>query len=601
MRKPVRFVHSLSFKLALTTIGMLLVMWLAVGAVLVLSTAHEIMDNSYDAAQAKSQEYRYDSYMQAYQGSQDASLDIWWLEHGCELQFDFLFPRTNSEPNSRYIQYNLAARLNDTDDLESLYALPAHSLVGIRVQSDEVAQSGTFLSLEDFTPQQLSAISRQLAGNTLPSLTASGSRNGLLFQVSTLTLGEQTYTSSSENTSDSIIIKGGTDIYRLFPSNVKTVQEWTLFLSAEEYALGGFRNASNSYFTCYTQSISPVFLDSNQPENLYGEESTHEPVWVSVIMISTPLKTALQEQAPVLIRLLALIPILGILFFGIIRRMVVLPLRKTQTAFQTVAALNFSEVKGDVKRRDEIGELNRSLQTMSGELQQHWDDERALERRRQEFVAAASHELKTPLALIRGYTEGLEQDIGDREQYLAGMEREIDRMNALVLDMLEETRLERMEQLQQLETVNLSCLIKDLLDEMAPLFQGLNLSVQLEEGVTCPGNRSLLERGIGNLLSNAARYCSPGGQVRITLTSGPALTVENDADPIPEEELPRLFELFYRGDKARDRSGSGMGLAIARRIFSLHHLSCTAENIPGGVRFRLQKEACSGTNPSKMS
>lgn len=60
-------------------------------------------------------------------------------------------------------------------------------------------------------------------------------------------------------------------------------------------------------------------------------------------------------------------------------------------------------------------------------------------------MAAASHELKTPLALMRGYTEGLEQDIGDREQYLAGMEREIDRMNALVLDMLEETRLERIE------------------------------------------------------------------------------------------------------------------------------------------------------------
>ena len=116
--------------------------------------------------------------------------------------------------------------------------------------------------------------------------------------------------------------------------------------------------------------------------------------------------------------------------------------------------------------------------------------------------------------------------------------------------------------------------------------------------MTCPGNQPLLERGIGNLLSNAARYCTPGGQVRITLTSGPVLTVENDADPIPEEELPRLFELFYRGDKARDRSGSGMGLAIAQRIFSLHHLSCTAENIPGGVQFRLQKEVSPSVSPS---
>ena len=592
MDKPVRFVHSLSFKLALATIGLLLVMWLAVGTVLVISTAREIMDNSYVAAQAKAQEYRYDSYMQAYRGAQDPSQDNWWLEHGCEIQFDFLFPRTNLDPNSRCIQYNLAAGLNDTDDPGSLYSLPARSLVGIRIQSDEAAQRGTFLSLESFSPQQLSDIARQLSplSKALPSLTASGTRDGLLFRVSTLTLGEQTYTSSRTDTEDSITIKGGADIYQLFPSNVKTLQEWELFLGAEDYVLGGFRDSVNSYFVCRAQSVSTVLLDSAQTEGLSGEALDRELVWISVVIISTPLKTALREQAPVLIRLLALIPVLGILFFGIIRRMVVLPLQKTQRAFQTVAALDFSEVQGDGKRRDEIGALNRSLQTMAGELQRRWDDERALERRRQEFVAAASHELKTPLALMRGYTEGLEQDIGDREQYLAGMEREIDRMNTLVLDMLEETRLERMEQLQQLEQVNLSALVKGLLEEMAPLFQGLSLSVQLEEGVTCPGDRALLERGVGNLLSNGARYCSPGRQVRVILTAGPVLTVENDADPIPEEELPRLFELFYRGDKARDRLGSGMGLAIARRIFSLHHLSCTAHNIPGGVQFRLAPE-----------
>lgn len=225
---------------------------------------------------------------------------------------------------------------------------------------------------------------------------------------------------------------------------------------------------------------------------------------------------------------------------------------------------------------------------MSGELQRRWDDERALEQRRREFVAAASHELKTPLALMQGYTEGLMQNIGDREEYLASMEREIDRMNTLVLEMLEQTRLEGIEQLRETETVNLTALIQDLLTHMSPLFDGLQLSVHLEKGITLPGDSKLLERGIGNLLSNAARYCSPGGRVRLELKQGPVLIVENDADPIPEDELPRLFEMFYRGDKARDRSGSGMGLAIAQRIFSLHHLSCKAENIDGGVQFKLE-------------
>lgn len=596
MDKPVRFVHSLSFKLALATIGMLLVLWLTVGSVLVLSTAQEIIDNGPPLADSRLNLYRSDSYLQTFDPQ---TLDDSWVleaQKASSGSSQFLFYDMYDAP--RYLQYAFTWT-EDASGTPELLPVRMFSAV-LYVNPSEAEPDGLFLDLQGLSAAQLSQLSGIFTGGPDSlAFSAVGTRSGPFFYVDTLTVHGHMYSTGRTGGADTFSLnstqeQGKPIPCRMLPNGIHTQEEWELMLGATDWVLDRAPQSSSvwqNYCSCYFSALIRI----------QDQSETSPGVWLGVVLASTPLKTALREQAPVLVRLLSQVPILGILFFGIIRRMVVLPLRKTQTAFQTVAALDFSEVQGDVKRRDEIGELNRSLQTMSGELQRRWDDERALERRRQEFVAAASHELKTPLALMRGYTEGLEQDIGDREQHLAGMEREIDRMNALVLDMLEETRLERIEQLQQLETVNLSCLVKDLLNEMAPLFQGLNLSTQLEENVTCPGDRSLLDRGIGNLLSNAARYCSPGRQVRITLTSGPVLTVENDADPIPEEELPRLFELFYRGDKARDRSGSGMGLAIAQRIFSLHHLSCTAENIPGGVRFRLQKEECSGTNPSKMS
>lgn len=592
--------RTLSGKLTLCSMGMMLCMWLAVGVVLVWSTAHEIMDGSMDLAQAQVQEYSHDSYLQTYYTNRKTGFDRWWLENGCEMQIDFLFPRTNREAHARYLQYNLFSNLTTTEEDWEVAPLSPHTLIGIRSMAPASGtETGTFLSLEQFSARQLWEISQVIGSDpeSLPSLTATGTREGMIFLADELTLEGKTYRadhlSQGREGGDIIALEGGWGLpysYTLFPTYADTLQEWELFLSARDYALGGYRETENTIFRCYALGLSTLYLDSEVSQTLgvtAPEELDEELIYLYTVVLSTPLKTALEENTPVLLQLLLLLPILGLLFSEVIRRMVVSPLQKTQEDFQKVARLDFTGLSGDERRKDEIGELNRSLRKMSGELQRRWDDERALEGRRREFVAAASHELKTPLALMRGYTEGLMQNIGDREEYLASMEREIDRMNELVLEMLEQTRLEGMEDLAQAQTVDLTELVGRLLTQMAPLFQGLRCSVHLDQGVICPGNPQLLERGIGNLLSNAARYCTPGGQVRLELKNGPLLTVENDADPIPEEELPRLFEMFYRGDKARDRSGSGMGLAIAQRIFSLHHLSCTAENIPGGVRFTL--------------
>lgn len=278
------------------------------------------------------------------------------------------------------------------------------------------------------------------------------------------------------------------------------------------------------------------------------------------------------------------------LFYKIVRRMVSNPLVDTAREANRVSILAFDEFQPDLKRGDEIGELNRALSEMAATLHTRWDSERDLEDKRQQFVSAASHDLKTPLALIGGYAEAIAQDISPEEnaRYLAAIEQETDRMNGLVREMLDYTRLDRTDELKNRKTLNLTALVRDMLTEYAPLFEKRRLTADIADGVRIRGDETLLRRAVGCLLENAAKYSPENGRVSVRLTNSRnhLLTVENDCEPIPEDELPRLFEMFYRGDKARDRAGGhGLGLAILQKILALHGLTCKAENIKGGVRF----------------
>ena len=284
-----------------------------------------------------------------------------------------------------------------------------------------------------------------------------------------------------------------------------------------------------------------------------------------------------------------------LIIYYYIRKLVVVPLYDTTRQAQHVAHLEFDQFHPDTARGDEIGQLNRALSDMAGDLHARWDSERDLEDKRQQFVAAASHDLKTPLALIGGYAEAIAQDISPEEnaRYLAAIEQETGRMNELVREMLDYTRLDRTDELQNRKTVDLTALTRSLLEEYAPLFENRRLTCDLMDGVRIRGDETLLRRAFGCLLENAARYSPDGGRISVTLRQAQKalLTVENDCEPIPEEELSRLFEMFYRGDKARSRAGGhGLGLAITRKILSLHSLACRAENTKTGVRFIVCQE-----------
>lgn len=223
-----------------------------------------------------------------------------------------------------------------------------------------------------------------------------------------------------------------------------------------------------------------------------------------------------------------------------------------------------------------------------------WRQRLAIQRER-DFARAAAHELKTPLAVLRAHAEALREDIAPekREQYLDVVLSESDRMAALVGHLLELSRLESGTAPKR-ESVALAPLVREVLSPLALPMEQKNLRLQAElEEVSLTGDRARLGEAVENPLSNALRHAIPGGVIQVKLEqlgSRARLTVYNDGPNIPPEELPRLWEPFYRADpsRSRDSGGTGLGLAIAGKTVLAHRGQYWTENRPGGVAFIME-------------
>lgn len=218
----------------------------------------------------------------------------------------------------------------------------------------------------------------------------------------------------------------------------------------------------------------------------------------------------------------------------------------------------------------------------------------ALQRER-DFARAAAHELKTPLAVLRAHTEALREDIAPekREQYLDVVLSESDRMTGLVGNLLELARPQAKGKLHK-EPMDLAALVQEVFVPLTLPLEQKNLQLQLElEEVSLTGDRARLGEAVENLASNALRYAASGGTIQVKLEqkgNRARLAVYNDGPNIPSEELPRLWEPFYRADpsRSRDSGGTGLGLAIVRNTVEAHDGRCWAENRPVGVAFVME-------------
>ena len=317
---------------------------------------------------------------------------------------------------------------------------------------------------------------------------------------------------------------------------------------------------------------------------------------------------ALQKTLPILSVTILLVSVIAAFFYT---WYMTKPIKKISKLSKQMADMDFSGLC-PTNRTDEIGVLSHSLNDLSKKLaaalselqeanqklQADIDMERRLEKQRVEFFAAASHELKTPITIIKGQLQGMLYQVGrykDRETYLAQSLEITDTLGKMVQELLTISRLDTPGYTCKKSNLNLSNFIIDRITAFEDLFMQKDLTVEqsISPEIYILGDMQLLQKALDNLLGNAAAYSGAGNQVLIKLwkeTETTTLTIENTGAHIPDEAISKLFEPFYRVDQSRNRQtgGTGLGLYIVKTILDLHGAKIEITNTIQGVIVSVQ-------------
>jgi signal transduction histidine kinase len=291
---------------------------------------------------------------------------------------------------------------------------------------------------------------------------------------------------------------------------------------------------------------------------------------------------------------------LALVLGGWLARSVLRPIQELRRGMGQVAEGDFEpELRIPADRGDELGDLGRSFRWMAEQL-------RELERLRAEFVSVASHELKTPLSVIKGYVSLLEDGIygevpEEQKKVLVAIGDQGDRLARLVQQLLDVSRFEAGGARLHIQAVALRSFLQDLKDSFEPLAVQSEIDFRLETDPSLPDMISAdpdrLNEVVGNLLSNAFKFTPRQGTIEVKAHRGmrqddPMVIIEvcDTGVGIPPEKLPRVFEKFYQveNDAQPLSVGSGLGLAISKEIVEAHGGTISAESKVGrGTTFRV--------------
>jgi two-component system OmpR family sensor kinase len=282
------------------------------------------------------------------------------------------------------------------------------------------------------------------------------------------------------------------------------------------------------------------------------------------------------------------------------------PLDRIEHTAGAIAAGDLSQRIENSDPRTEVGRLGGALNEMLAQIEGAFAERERSENRLRRFVADASHELRTPLTSVRGYAELFRRGASDRPEDLRVVMRRIEddaaRMGVLVEDMLLLARLDQGRPLER-EPVDLGAVATDLADEARMLHPDRPVELRVEGETIVTGDELRLRQAVGNLLNNARAHTPDGTAVTVAVTGNDEIvTVEvTDNGPgIHAEDLPRVFERFYRADPSRSRAsgGSGLGLSIVASIAEAHGGEAAVTSEAGqGATFTLSIPACKSGNP----
>ena len=265
---------------------------------------------------------------------------------------------------------------------------------------------------------------------------------------------------------------------------------------------------------------------------------------------------------------------------------------------------------------DEIGVLGNSMNEMSAkledtiselkkannELQKDIEKKTEIDEMRKEFVSNVSHELKTPLALISGYAEGLADCVNDDEEsrnyYCEVIMDEANKMNQMVKQILSLNKLESGHEVTEMEHFDICQVIRGIKQSFDIMFEqnGIDCVLDIHESIMVWADEFRIEEVISNYFSNAVNHCIGDKIIRLTtekLGDKVRVSVFNTGNPIPEDELEKIWIKFYKVDKARSREygGSGIGLSIVKAIMDAHNQKCGVCNVSSGVEFWFELDA----------
>lgn len=314
---------------------------------------------------------------------------------------------------------------------------------------------------------------------------------------------------------------------------------------------------------------------------------------------------ALEQVVPLLLMtILAVSVLVSVFYSGYLTR----PVVRLSRVSRQMADLDFS-VRCQENRPDEIGILSESLDDLSGsldktlkelqeanrQLKDDMEKEREQERRRMEFFAAASHELKTPVTILKGQLEGMIQGVGsykDRDRYLLRAREVVENMEETVQEILTISRMETKGFAISPMKVDLSELVRIQLADLNELFEKkhMYMEINLADKLFWTADEVMLAKVVRNLLVNAVRYSPENARICVGLQKEgdfAVFRVENSGVWIAEDQLEKIFDAFYRVDTSRNRKsgGSGLGLYIVREILEQHHAQYRMENTASGVQF----------------
>ena len=314
------------------------------------------------------------------------------------------------------------------------------------------------------------------------------------------------------------------------------------------------------------------------------------------LLLHTPLEALRQAQAAGLRTLLVSVAIglaLSLLVSLFLVRRYSRPLKQVRATALSLAEGDYNARTG-ILQRDEVGELAQAVDTLSARLDQARAERRDAERLRQDFMANVSHELKTPVAVLRAMLEtlrdGLVTEPDKTKAYYDAMLDETSALDALIRDQMELSRLQTSGFSLTLEPLDLRQTALDALRSAQAMAEqkGVTLASRLPDApVMIEGDVGRLRQMLMIILDNALRFAPKGSEVRLTMDQN-SLSVQDAGPGIPEDSLPRVFERFYRVPGGEKGPGSGLGLAIAREISQRHGMTITAANRKeGGAVFRV--------------